>query len=129
MPQFRISSEGDIVSDLVVVGFKGEDTADQVLNKLREMQKEYLIDLEDACVAVRDKNGKVRLKQAINLIGTGALGVKRQEVIAGRFESGHGRNASDALMRAVPVVVMDPGIELISALEGVLVDEAIGPLA
>jgi hypothetical protein len=55
--------------------------------------------------------------------------VKRQEVIAGRFESGHGRNASDALMRAVPVVVMDLGIELISALEGVLVDEAIGPLA
>jgi uncharacterized membrane protein len=62
------------VSDLVVVSFKGEDTADQVMNKLREMQKEYLIDLEDACVVVRDKSGKVRLKQAINLIGTGALG-------------------------------------------------------
>ena len=62
------------MSDLVVVSFKGEDTADQVLNKLREMQKEYLIDLEDACVAVRDKNGKMRLKQAINLVSTGALG-------------------------------------------------------
>ena len=55
--------------------------------------------------------------------------MKRQEVVAGRFESGHGCDASDALMRAVPVVVMDPGIELIGALEGVLVDEAVGPLA
>jgi uncharacterized membrane protein len=62
------------VSDLVVVSFKREDTADQVLNKLREMQKEYLIDLEDACVVVRDKNGKVRLKQAINLVGASAIG-------------------------------------------------------
>jgi uncharacterized membrane protein len=62
------------MSDLVVVSFKGEDTADKVMNKLREMQKEYLIDLEDACVVVRAKDGKVRLKQAINLIGVGATG-------------------------------------------------------
>ena len=62
------------MSDLVVVSFKGEDTADKALNKLREMQKEYLIDLEDACVVVRDKDGKVRLKQAINLVGAGAAG-------------------------------------------------------
>jgi uncharacterized membrane protein len=62
------------MSDLVVVSFKGEDTADQVLNKLREMQKEYLIDLEDACVVVRNKDGKVRLKQAINLVGAATAG-------------------------------------------------------
>jgi len=62
------------MSDLIVISFKGQDTADQVLNKLREMQKEYLIDLEDACVVVRDQNGKVRLKQAVNLTSAGALG-------------------------------------------------------
>jgi uncharacterized membrane protein len=62
------------MSDLIVASFKGEDTADQVLNKLRELQKEHLIDLEDACVVVRHQNGKIRLKQAINLVGTGALG-------------------------------------------------------
>ena len=60
------------MSDLIVVGFKGEDTADQVLNKLRALQKEHLIDLEDACVVVRDQNGNVRLKQAVNLVGVGA---------------------------------------------------------
>ena len=62
------------MSDLIVASFKGEDTADQVLNKLRELQKEHLIDLEDACVVVRHQNGKIRLKQAVNLISTGALG-------------------------------------------------------
>src|SRR5215467_10874575 len=31
------------MSDLIAVGFKGEHTADQVLNKLQALQKEYLI--------------------------------------------------------------------------------------
>jgi uncharacterized membrane protein len=62
------------MSDLIVVSFKGEDTADQVLNKLLSMQKEHLVDLEDAVVAVRDKNGKVRIKQLVNLVAAGALG-------------------------------------------------------
>ena len=56
------------MSDLIVVAFPGEDTADQVLNKLQALQKEHLIDLEDACVVVRDRNGKVQ-KQAVNLVG------------------------------------------------------------
>jgi uncharacterized membrane protein len=70
---FHPLKEND-VSDLIVVSFKGEDTADQVLNKLAAMQKEHLVDLEDAVVAVRDKNGKVRLKQSINLVATGIAG-------------------------------------------------------
>ncbi len=60
------------MSDLIVVGFKGEDTADQVLNKLHALKKEHLIDLEDACVVVRDMAGKVHMKQAVNLTGVGA---------------------------------------------------------
>src|SRR5215813_2376988 len=35
------------MSDLVVFDFDGIHTADEVLNKLRSLQKEYLIDLED----------------------------------------------------------------------------------
>jgi uncharacterized membrane protein len=60
------------MSDLIAVGFKGEGTADQVLNKLQALQKDYLIDLEDACVVVRDQAGQVHLKQAINLTRVGA---------------------------------------------------------
>jgi uncharacterized membrane protein len=61
------------MSELVVVGFKGQDTADQVLNKLRELQKEYLVDLEDAVVVVRDAKGKVRIKQALPMVRLGAM--------------------------------------------------------
>jgi uncharacterized membrane protein len=60
------------MSDLVVLGFDGLHTADEVLNKLRSLQKEYLIDLEDACVVERDMGGKVHLKQAVSLTKVGA---------------------------------------------------------
>jgi len=54
------------------VAFPGEDTADQALNKPQALQKEHLIDLEDACVVVRDRNGKNHVKQAVNLTGVEA---------------------------------------------------------
>jgi uncharacterized membrane protein len=60
------------MSDLVILGFDGLHTADEVLNKLRSLQKEYLIDLEDACVVERESDGKVHIKQAVNLTAIGA---------------------------------------------------------
>jgi uncharacterized membrane protein len=60
------------MSDLVVLGFDGIHTADEVLNKLRSLQKEYLIDLEDACVVERLENGKAFINQAVNLTAVGA---------------------------------------------------------
>ena len=60
------------MSNLVVFDFDGIHTADEVLNKLRSLQKEYLIDLEDACVVEREKGGKVHIKQAVNLTTMGA---------------------------------------------------------
>jgi hypothetical protein len=60
------------MSNLVVFDFDGIHTADEVLNKLRSLEKEYLIDLEDACVVERDDNGRVHIKQAVNLAALGA---------------------------------------------------------
>jgi uncharacterized membrane protein len=60
------------MSNLVVFDFDGMHTADEVLNKLRALQKDYLIDLEDACVVERDQGGKVHIKQAVNLTKVGA---------------------------------------------------------
>src|SRR5262249_5139980 len=66
------------MSNLVVFDFDGIHTADEVLNKLRSLQREYLIDLEDACVVERDKGGKIHIKQAVNLTSYGAaIGVSR----------------------------------------------------
>ena len=60
------------MSTLVVFGFDGLHTADEVLNKLRSLQKEYLVDLEEAVVVERDAAGKVHMKQAVNLTAVGA---------------------------------------------------------
>jgi uncharacterized membrane protein len=60
------------MSNLIVLGFDGKHTADEVLNTLRSLQKEYLIDLEDSCVVERETDGKVNIKQAVNLTALGA---------------------------------------------------------
>jgi uncharacterized membrane protein len=60
------------MAELVVLGFDDPDKADAILNRLSQLGKEYLIDLEDAVVAVRDGDGKVRLKQSFNLAAAGA---------------------------------------------------------
>jgi uncharacterized membrane protein len=62
------------MSTLIVLGFDGLHTADEVLNKARSLQKAHLIDLEDACVVERADNGKIHLKQAVNLTAAGAAG-------------------------------------------------------
>jgi uncharacterized membrane protein len=61
------------MSDLIVVGFKDEFKADEVMNELRRLQSEYLVDLEDAAVVVRNQEGKVKIKQAQELVAAGAV--------------------------------------------------------
>ncbi|MBV9390232.1 MAG: DUF1269 domain-containing protein [Chroococcidiopsidaceae cyanobacterium CP_BM_ER_R8_30] len=61
------------MSDLIVVGFKDEFKADEVLLELSKLQREHLIDLEDAAVVIRNQKGKVRIKQAQELVTSGAL--------------------------------------------------------
>jgi len=60
------------MSELVVLDFDGTNTADDVLTRLRSMQKEHLIDLEDACIVVHTDAGKVQIKQALSLTTLGA---------------------------------------------------------
>jgi uncharacterized membrane protein len=57
------------MSELIVVAFDDPNKADEVLTELRKLQREYLIDLEDAVVAVRRPDGSVQLKQSVNLVG------------------------------------------------------------
>jgi uncharacterized membrane protein len=60
------------MAELVVVGFDNPHDADRVLTELTRLKKEYLIDLEDAVVAIRDADGSVRIKQSVNLVSLGA---------------------------------------------------------
>jgi uncharacterized membrane protein len=61
------------MSTLVVVGYDEPFQADEVLLKLRKLQREYLLDLEDAAVAIKDQLGKVKLHQTVNLTAAGAV--------------------------------------------------------
>jgi uncharacterized membrane protein len=61
------------MSTLVVIGYNDLYQAEEVRLKLWKLQKDYLIDLEDAVVATKDQEGKVKLHQAVNLTATGAL--------------------------------------------------------
>jgi len=62
------------MSDLVVIGFSDEFKADEVRLELMKLQSEYLLDLEDAVVAVKKADGNVRLHQSHSLPTAGAVG-------------------------------------------------------
>ena len=60
------------MSTLVVIGYPELHKAEEVRLTLIKLQRDYLIDLEDAVAAVKDANGKIKLHQAINLTAAGA---------------------------------------------------------
>ncbi|NTU46493.1 DUF1269 domain-containing protein [Candidatus Roizmanbacteria bacterium] len=62
------------MSNLVVIAFGDETGAKKMEAKLQDMQKEQIIEIDDAAVVVRDPNGKTHVDQMQNLAGAGALG-------------------------------------------------------
>jgi uncharacterized membrane protein len=52
------------MSELIVAGFKGELTADEVLLDLIKMEQIHLIDLDDAAVASRRKDGSIKIRHS-----------------------------------------------------------------
>jgi uncharacterized membrane protein len=61
------------MSILVVVGYKEPYKAEEVRLHLWKLQREYLLDLEDAVVVVKNAEGKVTLHQPVNLTAAGAV--------------------------------------------------------
>jgi uncharacterized membrane protein len=61
------------MSDLVVIAFPTEAKAEEVRQKLLAMQKEYLLELGDAVIAVKDDKGQVKLSQLVNTTAAGAV--------------------------------------------------------
>jgi uncharacterized membrane protein len=62
------------MSDLVVLAFDTETGAEELRDTLVQLQKQKIVELEDAAVVVRKEDGKVKVKQAVSLVGAGALG-------------------------------------------------------
>jgi uncharacterized membrane protein len=62
------------MSDLIAVAYPDRATAEKVRGELVRLTREHVIEIEDAVVATRADNGKVKLHQAVNPAGSGAAG-------------------------------------------------------
>lgn len=49
------------MSDLIVIGYPDETTAERVWHELIKLERDYLVDLEDAAIIRRDQKGKLHL--------------------------------------------------------------------
>jgi uncharacterized membrane protein len=60
------------MADLLVIGFPTEAKAEELRTRLISMQREYLIELGDAVVAVKRDDGSVKLNQLFSTTAVGA---------------------------------------------------------
>src|SRR6201996_8690263 len=60
------------MSDLVVIVYPSEEKAEEVRQRLLKLQKEYLITINDAVIAVKTEAGTVKLNQLVNTTAVGA---------------------------------------------------------
>jgi len=60
------------MSDLVVIVYPSEAKAEEVRQRLLKLQKEYLITINDAVIAVKTETGAVKLNQLVNTTAVGA---------------------------------------------------------
>lgn len=62
------------MSTLLVFAFDNETGAPEMVGHIQALQRQQLITLSDAAAVIRRQDGKVKVKQANNLVGAGALG-------------------------------------------------------
>ncbi|MFN8481820.1 MAG: DUF1269 domain-containing protein [Anaerolineae bacterium] len=62
------------MAELIVLAFKGIDTANQAEQVLEQAQKQFLVELADAAIVQRPADGKPKIRQLRSLTGAGALG-------------------------------------------------------
>jgi uncharacterized membrane protein len=62
------------MAELIVLAFGDEDGAMRMRDKLLEIREQRMLQLADAAVVIRSQDGKVKVKQLTELVGSGALG-------------------------------------------------------
>jgi uncharacterized membrane protein len=61
------------MSDLIAIVYPSEAKAEEVRQRLLGLQKEYLITLNDAVIAVKTDSGDIKLNQLVNTTARGAV--------------------------------------------------------
>ena len=62
------------MADLLVISFPTEAQAEEARTRVASMQREYLIELGDAVVALRKPDGSIKLNQTFHPTAAGAAG-------------------------------------------------------
>lgn len=61
------------MSDLVAIVYPSEAKAEEVRQRILQLQKEYLISISDAVIAVKNDDGSIKLNQLVNTTAMGAI--------------------------------------------------------
>ncbi len=61
-----------MASTLAVIAYPDQGTAAEAASALQEMQREFLIDLQDVAWVTKSKDGKLKLHEGTSLTGAGA---------------------------------------------------------
>ncbi len=62
------------MADLIVIGYDSKDKAEAVLDDLLDMERDYLVDLQDAAVVYRSEKGKLKVVHHGSPTTAGAVG-------------------------------------------------------
>ena len=100
-----------MASELVVLGFEGEDTADGMLDNFRDMQTRGILKLDDAVVAARGRGSEVDIHQTDSRRGRFATAGAGAGVLAGWLIAGPLGGAAVGTVGAIVGGMRDRGID------------------
>ena len=97
--------------ELIVVGFHNQYQAAEVLNELRRIDDDWVVDLDNAVAVYRDRHGKLRYQQSITYsvgeeAGWGQFGLLVRRPACDAF---HGRRRRSGVRRSVAVGALAGG--------------------
>ena len=76
------------MSDLVAIIYPSEEKAEEVRTRLLKLQKEYLITIGDAVIAVKNQAGDIKLNQLVNTTAIGAASMPVPNIAPGCTPTG-----------------------------------------
>ena len=90
------------MSDLIVIGYPDEETAMKAWQEVTKLERDYLIDLEDAAIVRRDRKGKLHVTTpAHHAVTWGTLSGLFRGTLIGLLRTSLTHDAEQHLMRAL----------------------------
>lgn len=62
------------MAELVIIAFDDESAAEKLMAEISTLERQYIVQLQDAAVITRSADGRYNVKAAVDVVGAGALG-------------------------------------------------------